>query len=360
MHENESNNFVETEKLLSNVDDYLTYQELARGEFKDLFEEPLEFIRLLDEATIFFKENKSNPLAIRRYFEDLKLSEQQLFKLCCEVFRKFAADNVYFTDEQIENSIAELISLASTLECYNGEMDDWERDSYGGDGKYERATEKMDAISEELDKLPTDKARMFYLRRYLTEYEHEVGSRKILTIMHGNIPWLDVDDFYHLLKSKLSLYEKLFELECAEKNELGETVVNLVKQASGTNTEDSEVGNRNSELEKIKDLKTGNPSEHRTNGGTQYQNLLAMYFLFDFLQVKCRGEERAKFISFLTGYSSEKIRQLFPKVLEKSAQNWTKWEKDAQIVKERFEKLGLKDTLGKMIENEIENQKNNL
>lgn len=121
--------------------------------------------------------------------------------------------------------------------------------------------------------------------------------------------------------------------------------------------EETFISKCDSEIEALKaanELGQNKDKERHIEAGTQNQILLAMYFLFSHLNAKGTITDKARFISFLTGFSGEKIRQLFPKVLEKANENWTAFEKDAQLVQNHFQKLGLSEIVAE-IDEEIEN-----
>ncbi len=80
---------------------------------------------------------------------------------------------------------------------------------------------------------------------------------------------------------------------------------------------------------------------------------LVFAYLFKYLKVDSPNTDKAKFISFLTGFSENTIRQKLSKLHEKADSNFVKYEKDMEIVCKYFESLGL-DEIVKMISNDLE------
>lgn len=80
--------------------------------------------------------------------------------------------------------------------------------------------------------------------------------------------------------------------------------------------------------------------------------VLVFNYLFKFAQVNSHNTEKSEFISFLTGFSKETIRQRLSNLHEKENNNRNLWEKDLKIVRKYFESLGLTEIV-KMIDNEL-------
>ena len=81
--------------------------------------------------------------------------------------------------------------------------------------------------------------------------------------------------------------------------------------------------------------------------------VLAMNYLLRFAKVNCHNTDKAKFISFLTGYSENTIAQKFSTLHKKEDANFTAYEKDMKVIRKYFEKLGLNEIV-KMIDNDLE------
>lgn len=96
--------------------------------------------------------------------------------------------------------------------------------------------------------------------------------------------------------------------------------------------------------------------EKRNRGGTQFQNLLAIHYLLKFAKANSHNTEKAKFASFLTGYSENTLRQQWSNIHRKGDDEGNQiWERDMKTVRDYFEALGLTGVV-KIIDNDLASQ----
>lgn len=95
--------------------------------------------------------------------------------------------------------------------------------------------------------------------------------------------------------------------------------------------------------------------EKRAKGGTRYQSLLGIHYLFKCLKVKDNNTKKASFASFLTGYSENTLRQSWSNIHRKGDEKNSSWESDMGIVRRHFEELGLSEVV-KLIDSDLESQ----
>lgn len=93
--------------------------------------------------------------------------------------------------------------------------------------------------------------------------------------------------------------------------------------------------------------------EARAKGGTQYQVLLAIHYLLKYAKSDAVNTEKAKFASFVTGFSEHTLRQQWSNIHSRKDQNPHNWERDMTMVRNFFDALGLPE-LVKLIDNELE------
>jgi len=91
----------------------------------------------------------------------------------------------------------------------------------------------------------------------------------------------------------------------------------------------------------------------RGKGGSHYQNLLAIHYLFEYLKVKNNKKARSRFASFLTGFSQNTLYNDSLNIHNKQDIDGVEWEKDMEIVRDFFEDIGLAE-ITRMIENDLE------
>ncbi len=80
---------------------------------------------------------------------------------------------------------------------------------------------------------------------------------------------------------------------------------------------------------------------------------LALNYLLTSAKANCHNTEKAKFISFLTGYSEKQIAQKLSKLHKKEDENHIAYQRDMKVISQYFAKLGLNE-----ITNQIENDLN--
>jgi hypothetical protein len=83
---------------------------------------------------------------------------------------------------------------------------------------------------------------------------------------------------------------------------------------------------------------------------------LALNYLLTCAKANCHNTEKAKFISFLTGFSENTITQKLSKLHEKADLNFVNYEKDMKIIHKYFENLGLPD-ISNQIDNDLKVEK---
>jgi len=92
--------------------------------------------------------------------------------------------------------------------------------------------------------------------------------------------------------------------------------------------------------------------EKRSSGGSQYQNLLAIHYLFKYLKTKDNKRAKARFAAFLTGFSENTLYNDSFNIHAKQDENGVKWEKDVELVKSFFTELGLNEIV-RMVDNDL-------
>jgi hypothetical protein len=95
-------------------------------------------------------------------------------------------------------------------------------------------------------------------------------------------------------------------------------------------------------------------AEKRKKGGTHYQNLLAIHYLLRFMEVDCSNIQKAKFASFLTGFSDNTLRQQWSNIHWKRDENGVGWSEDMRTIREYFEGIGLTQIVAK-IDSDLDN-----
>lgn len=171
-------------------------------------------------------------------------------------------------------------------------------------------------VKQQLEALPDIHEQLRYLDEVKTEYEQNA-------VRGGLMAW----DFG-------GIYEASFGEKC-----------------------DLEIRKLERELKRQKDLgllsaKNRNSKEKRAKGGTHYQNLLALYYLLHYLRADDNATSKAKFASFLTGFSEHTFRQQWSNVHWKKDKDGVSWEDDMKIVRNFFRELGLSEVV-KLIDNDL-------
>lgn len=82
-------------------------------------------------------------------------------------------------------------------------------------------------------------------------------------------------------------------------------------------------------------------AERRMKGGTRYQNQLAIHYLLRALNANENNTKKAKFASFLTGFSENTLRQNWSNIHRKSDEKDIGWENDLRAVRAHCVDLGL-------------------
>jgi hypothetical protein len=171
-------------------------------------------------------------------------------------------------------------------------------------------------VKQHLETLPDIKARLGFLIEIRTEFEQEEGW------------WARLDTLDTPFSKKCDLeIQKLKQLLALEKNRA---------------QRETEVGKCNPEFTTAK----------RNPEFTMEQTALAMHYLLRYTRAKCTNVEKARFISFLTGFSENTIRQFLSKVHTKKNDNPIAWEENMKLVKRQFEVLRQPEII-KMIDNDL-------
>jgi hypothetical protein len=160
-------------------------------------------------------------------------------------------------------------------------------------------------VKQHLETLPDDKSRVLYLDELKTEYEQEDTG-------WGGFEW--GISFPKWCELEIKRLERRMKLE-----------------RSGSKSVSK---------------------EKRAKGGTHYQNLLALYYLLHYLRADDNATSKAKFASFLTGFSENTFRQQWSTVHWKKDKDGVAWEDDMKIVRSFFRELGLSEVV-KLIDNDL-------
>lgn len=104
------------------------------------------------------------------------------------------------------------------------------------------------------------------------------------------------------------------------------------------------------EIKKLKELKQLEERRKDAAEGVKKHNdltldraALALNYLLTCAKVNCHNTEKAKFISFLTGYSEKQIAQKLSKLHKKEDENYVAYQRDMKVISQYFEKLGLRE-----------------
>lgn len=287
---------------------YIIYKKLLNPDYQKTSGnfEPLEFFKLYAAFVVYLKQNCRRPLAVKETFLNFDLPEKQKTFLFFEAV--FYLQNI---EENGESDDSISISI-----CINELFDAVEPGFELMSEQQERAIKRdmEQRIIKKLAEFDSINEKLRWLKTEIAEFEYSVSPTKLEDFAN--------DDFtsYYYLKKQLQKYTALAELEQTE---------NVIKLN-----------------------KAENKKEKRAFGGTQEQNILAMYILLESLQARGTITDTGKFISFLTGFSPEKCRQQLSKVFSKANDDFISFAQDAELVKEHFEKLKLTE-LVRMIDNEV-------
>jgi hypothetical protein len=91
---------------------------------------------------------------------------------------------------------------------------------------------------------------------------------------------------------------------------------------------------------------------HRHTDLTLVRATLTLNYLLTYTKAKCSNKKKAEFISFLTSYSENTVVQKLSTLHKKEGENFIAFEKDMNVVRNHFEKLGLAEIV-KMIDNDL-------
>lgn len=288
---------------LDNEFSYDIYDELTDkdGENFELFE-PLEFFRVFYLSVEEIEQGKAKPLAVSNLLKndlclngDQKLTDEQRYFFFEKIFDYYS--NLRREDKQIDICCREIMKLQENL------------DVYGEDEEIETPKRKdaFEEVLEHLETLPAYKEKISYLIQRKTTYEQNKRGLD-WNINHEKT-------FDEKCQLEIDKLQKLMRLEATP------------KQA-------------NDGIKKHKDL-------------TLDRVALAMNYLLTSAKANCHNTEKAKFISFLTGYSEKQIAQKLSKLHKKEDENYTAYEKDMKLINQYFTKLGLTE-----ITNQIEKDLN--
>jgi hypothetical protein len=93
-------------------------------------------------------------------------------------------------------------------------------------------------------------------------------------------------------------------------------------------------------------------TEKRTKGGTRYQTILALHYFLQHTGANCHNTQKARFGSFLTGFSQNTLRQQWSNIHSKRNENGVEWQADMKIIRGHFEDLGFTDIV-RQIDDEL-------
>lgn len=278
----------ELESYLTEELNLKIYNDLTDGDDVGLFE-PLEFFNLFYAQYESIKANKLKPLTVIKSLKRLNLTDQQQYFL------------FYYLSELIESRGGDPQLaicgkfIRKEFDRLDDELYEFPEESEEDEAKKrESDVDEWAKVKQHLLILPDTSARIKYLLEVKTEYQQcdQWG--------------LDLHGFVR--KCELEI-EKLGRQQALE-------VLDVTATREGNN-------------------------DRRSKGGTQYQNLLALHYLLQFLEAENNNTKRGRFASFLTGYSEERFRQQWSKIHRKKDEDGVAWERDMRLVRELFRELGL-------------------
>ncbi len=281
-----------TDRELEELDTYLNdefnhgiYEELTDEAYEGIFE-PLEFFQLFYAQVDFIRENKAKPLFVRRSLRKLDITEDQLFYLCHWLVVFFQIDEE--TDKQIKICRLEIAKL----------RDEFIDDEDNLDTPENKNPFDFDEVLNHLKTLKTKKEQVEYLIEIKTEYKQK--------------QYWDYErpTFGEKCDFEISKISELLYLDLASKVPDKKQIV---------------------EIGKHKDL-----------------TIDRVILLFNRLIPAfpdCEATKKAEFISFLTGFDSETVRQRFSTIYRKDADKPQAFKKDMEIVCKYLEILGLDEII---------------
>jgi len=286
------------------------YEELTDKDSRyfELFA-PLEFCQVFCQMADMIENNKAKPTALSRQLKnnltllygEIPLTDEQRQFFYYKLLDWF--ENVRREDEQIDICCREIEKLQKNLDVAARQPAAAARQP-AQDNRFD-----FEKVKQHLETLPDDKARVLYLDELKTEYEQADT---------GNTGW-EVLDWGGISFSK----------QCDLEIKKLERRIKLERSGSKPISK-----------------------EKRAKGGTHYQNLLAMYYMLHYLRADGNATSKAKFASFLTGFSEHTFRQQWSTVHWKKDKDGVAWEDDMKIVRSFFRELGLPEVV-KIIDNDL-------
>jgi len=283
------------------------YEELTDKDSRyfELFE-PLGFFQVFSRTFKHIEKNKSKPLSISKFLQKelallhskKPLTDKQRYFFYDKLLWWF--ENIREEDKQLNICCREIEKLKDNLEVIWKEVKTPEReDVFAKDLKH-------------LETLPSEKDRIAYLIQRRAE---EQQSRQ-----------------YWKLPGEKTLAEK-YGLEIDKRKEL----MKLEESQAASITD----------VKKHKDL-------------TLDRAVLLVDYIFKAAKVNCKNTQKAKVISFLTGYSENTIVQSFSRIekekleIEDESEISDKFYNDMKIVRDYVEKIGLAEAV-KIIDKDLGN-----
>lgn len=269
-----------------NLDDFLVskfnlkiYQNLTEGEEKSFFSEPIDFFRLFYGQLEFIEKNPSKPLEFVSNINQLPIGEHQrriLFYYINEMLSKVFDE---YSNEQIK--VCQIL-----IESEYNKLDEKLFPEKAGQTEVVKNIEnyfdfEFDLVKGHLKTLPDDKAKIIYLIEAKTDYEQQRFKYEFESPTFDQKCELEIEKL-----TKLSQLKTI-----PEQKEIS------AKDAIQTN---EKIGERE--------------AKQKALGLTQDRAVWAMNYLFTAAKVNCHNTEKAKFISFLTGFSEAKIAQSFSRI----------------------------------------------
>lgn len=302
-----------------NLDDFLgskfnlkIYQDLTEGHERNVFNEPVDFFRLFYGQLEFIEKNPSKPLAFVSNLNQLPINEYQrriLFyyinEMLTKVFNEYSNEQIKVCQTLIESELNKLdkklfpekenqAKSVKTIENY-----------FDFD---------FDSVKNHLKTLSDNKAKIIYLVEAKADYEQQRFK-------------YDFESPHFDRKCEIEI-EKIKQLEQLEA---------IPGQNEIASKDDIQQKDKIGERE----------VRQKALGLTQDRAVLAMSYLFLSAKTNCRNTEKAKFISFLTGFSETKIAQSFSRIekqkleLEEKTEFSKKNSDDYEVVRKLFEILKL-------------------
>lgn len=287
-----------SDEEMEELDSYIRYEfnhdiytEIT-DKYEDNYEifQPLEFFRLFYEQTDFISENKAKPTFVSRNLQKLPLTDQQKYYF-------FEALLDYFVDD--EDDDGEIKICRREIYRLRFDLDDYKNSVEMPEIKIPKPFD-FSAVLTHLNSLDSLREKISYLIEEKTKYEQD----------HNTL------SFY-------SLGEKTFAQKC-------QLEIKKLKELASLRSSAPAVASIAPE-----------PSTKKHPDLTLDRSVLAVNYLLTFAKANAHNTEKAKFISFLTGFSENTIRQKLSNPYDKDSSNPAALKKDLKLVRAYFEKLGL-------------------